>query len=128
MSKSNPSKRTKEKINNIQSENINNITQIKIIIIGKSGSGKTSFVNRWVNDTFSDIYKSTIVSEYSSKMCKYNNNFVFSHHETLIIGHNQDRSHHTAAFPAGSYNILGITHLPLFRPQGVQWPRHLQSL
>ena len=75
MSKSNPSKRTKEKINNIQSENINNITQIKIIIIGKSGSGKTSFVNRWVNDTFSDIYKSTIVSEYSSKTCKYNNNF-----------------------------------------------------
>ena len=68
MSKSNPSKRTKEKINNIQSENINNITQIKIIIIG-------SFVNRWVNDTFSDIYKSTIVSEYSSKTCKYKNNF-----------------------------------------------------
>lgn len=75
MSKSNPSKKSKEKIKSIQRENTNNITQLKIIIIGKSGSGKTSFVNRWVNNTFSDIYKSTIVSEYSSKTCKYKNNF-----------------------------------------------------
>lgn len=50
----------------------NIIYEIKIIIIGKSGSGKTSFVNRWINDSFSQDYKSTIISEYSSKIYKYN--------------------------------------------------------
>ena len=58
------------------SKNLNNkkITyEIKIIIIGKSGSGKTSFVNRWIKDKFSEEYKSTIISEYSSKIYKYNN-------------------------------------------------------
>ena len=31
-------------------------------------------MNRWVNNTFSEIYKSTIISEYSSKTIKYKNN------------------------------------------------------
>ena len=51
----------------------NDITEIKIIIIGKSDSGKTSYVNRWIKNTFSEARRSTIVSEFSSKIYKYKN-------------------------------------------------------
>ena len=74
MSKDNSTNKTNEKEKFDNNERINNITQIKIIIIGKSGSGKTSFVNRWINNTFTGIHKSTILSEYGSKTIKYKNN------------------------------------------------------
>ena len=41
---------------------------IKIIVIGKSGSGKTSFVNKWTKNIFPEAYKATIVSEYGFKI------------------------------------------------------------
>ena len=74
MSKNNSTKKSNAKEKSKNKERLNNIPQIKIIIIGKSGTGKTSFVNRWVSNTFCDVYKSTIVSEYSSKTYKYKNN------------------------------------------------------
>jgi small GTP-binding protein len=55
----------------MQPQDINLTTDLKIIIIGKSGAGKTSFVNKWIKNTFDETYKSTIVSEYSSKIIKY---------------------------------------------------------
>ena len=51
----------------------NDITEIKIIIIGKSDSGKTSYVNRRIKNTFSEARRSTIVSEFSSKIYNYKN-------------------------------------------------------
>ena len=46
---------------------------IKIIIIGNSGSGKTSFCNRWIKGTFSETYRATIMTDFSEKIYKYNN-------------------------------------------------------
>ena len=43
-------------------------SDLKIIVIGNSGSGKTSFVNRWTKNIFSDTYKATIVSEFGFKI------------------------------------------------------------
>ena len=42
-------------------------SDLKIIVIGNSGTGKTSFVNRWTKNIFSDTYKATIVSEFGFK-------------------------------------------------------------
>ena len=36
-------------------------SDLKIIVIGTSGTGKTSFVNKWTKNIFSDTYKATIV-------------------------------------------------------------------
>ena len=38
-------------------------SDLKIIVIGTSGTGKTSFVNKWA-----DTYKATIVSEFGFKI------------------------------------------------------------
>ena len=41
---------------------------LKIIVIGTSGTGKTSFVNKWTKNVFNDAYKATIVSEFGIKI------------------------------------------------------------
>ena len=46
---------------------------IKIIIIGNSGSGKTSFCNRWIKGTFEEKYRATVMTDFSDKIHKYNN-------------------------------------------------------
>ena len=43
-------------------------TDLKILIVGASGAGKTSFVNRWTKDEFKDNYMPTIVSEFGFKL------------------------------------------------------------
>jgi len=44
---------------------------LKIVVIGNSGTGKTSFVNKWTKNTFSDTYKATIVSEFGYKIFEF---------------------------------------------------------
>ncbi len=46
---------------------------LKIIVIGTTGTGKTSFVNRWTKNFFTEQYKATIVSEFGFKIYKHNN-------------------------------------------------------
>ena len=45
--------------------------ELKIIVVGNSGAGKTSFVNKWIKNTFDENYKATIVSEFSYKIFDY---------------------------------------------------------
>ena len=48
-------------------------TDLKILVIGSAGTGKTSFVQRWTKGEFSGNYKPTIVSEFGFKIFDYNN-------------------------------------------------------
>lgn len=43
-------------------------SDLKIIVIGQSGTGKTSFTKRWTQDLFEDFYSATIASEFSMKI------------------------------------------------------------
>ena len=45
---------------------------IKIIIVGNSGSGKTSLVNKYIHNKFAQTYSPTIASEFSYKIVKIN--------------------------------------------------------
>ena len=47
-------------------------SDFKIIVIGTSGTGKTSYVNKWTKNIFSDAYKATIVSEFGFKIVEEN--------------------------------------------------------
>ena len=49
----------------------NTKNELKIIVVGNSGTGKTSFVNKWIKNTFDENYKATIVSEFSYKIVDY---------------------------------------------------------
>ncbi|MCQ2817361.1 MAG: GTP-binding protein [archaeon] len=44
---------------------------LKIVLVGNSGTGKTSFATRWINGTFSETYKATIMSDFSYKIYTY---------------------------------------------------------
>jgi len=50
---------------------LQNSTDLKIVIVGNSGVGKTSFVKQWTKGIFSDDYKATIMSEFSYKIFEY---------------------------------------------------------
>ena len=45
--------------------------ELKIMIIGSSGAGKTSFVQRWTKGEFSNDYKATIISDFGFKIYNY---------------------------------------------------------
>ena len=47
---------------------------LKILVIGTSGTGKTSFVQRWTKGNFNDYHKPTIVSEFGFKIYEYKDN------------------------------------------------------
>ena len=46
-------------------------SDLKIIVIGSSGTGKTSYVNKWTKNTFLEEYKATIVSEFGFKVFEH---------------------------------------------------------
>ena len=46
-------------------------SDLKIIVIGPSGTGKTSYVNKWTKNIFNDKYKATIVSEFGFKIFEH---------------------------------------------------------
>ena len=48
---------------------------IKIVVIGNSGTGKTSFCKKWINDTFDCSYKATVMSDFSYKIHEFEGNF-----------------------------------------------------
>ena len=79
-------------------------TDLKIIVIGKSGTGKTSFVNKWTKNEFSEAYKATIVSEYSYKIIDYGKRFYRIQLWDLA---GQDRTAKiTKAFAKGSHGCV----------------------
>ncbi len=43
-------------------------TDLKILVVGHSGTGKTSFVKRWTKDEYKETYQATIVSEFGFKI------------------------------------------------------------
>ena len=79
-------------------------TDLKIIVIGKSGAGKTSYVNKWVKNEFLEQYKATIVSEHSYKIVDYEGKF-YRIQLWDIAG--QDRSSRiTKTFAKGSHGAV----------------------
>jgi small GTP-binding protein len=52
---------------------------IKILIVGNTSTGKTSYVERYTTGTFKETYKATIISEYKYKIIKINNKIYRIH-------------------------------------------------
>jgi small GTP-binding protein len=50
-------------------------TDLKILVVGHTGTGKTSYVKRWTGNEYKDVYKPTIGSEFSFKIHESKGNF-----------------------------------------------------
>ena len=50
-------------------------TDLKILVVGHSGTGKTSFVRRWTKDEFKENYQATVVSEFGFKIHESKGNY-----------------------------------------------------
>ena len=49
---------------------------IKIVILGRTDSGKTNFVQKWTKNDFNEKYKSTIVQNLALKSLRKKENFI----------------------------------------------------
>lgn len=54
------------------SQHSNLRTELKLIVIGCAGTGKTSLVNKYTRNAFNESYRATVVSEFGFKVFPYN--------------------------------------------------------
>ena len=79
------------------------------MIIGSSGTGKTSFVQRWTKGEFSDEYKPTIINEFGFKI--YESHDILFRVQLWDIG-GQDKSASMAKiFARDSHGCLVFTDI-----------------
>ena len=81
-----------------------NNSDLKIIVIGKSGTGKTSFVNKWTKNEFNEAYKATIVSEYGYKI--YEKNGKYYRIQLWDIAGQDRNAKLTKTFAKGSHGCI----------------------
>jgi small GTP-binding protein len=49
------------------------VRDIKLILIGHIGTGKTALMNKWIKNEFNESYKATISTEFAMKLYQHNN-------------------------------------------------------
>ena len=106
----------------------NNISKyLKILVIGNSGAGKTSFVNKWTKNIFVDAYKATIVVEYSSKIYKYQDKVY--HINLWDIAGQDHYAHITKAFSAGAHGCVTVADAtdPSSLTESIKWKNALDE-
>jgi small GTP-binding protein len=111
----------------MQPQDINLTTDLKIIIIGKSGAGKTSFVNKWIKNTFDETYKSTIVSEYSSKIIKYADKIY--HINLWDIAGQDNNAIITRTFSKNAHGCITMADAtePISLQETIKWKKELDD-
>ena len=80
---------------------------IKILVIGPSGVGKTSFVNRWTKDEYQENYKPTVVSEFGFKI--YNLKNFYYRIQLWDIGGADHSPSITKIFSKDSHGVIVIS-------------------
>ena len=59
----------------------------KILVIGELGTGKTSFIKRYVNNFYSQIYRATIGLDFAFKEFQWDDNTAVRVHLWDIAGY-----------------------------------------
>ena len=101
------------------------IGDLKILVVGKSGAGKTSFVNKWTKNKFDETYKATIVSEYSAKIYE---NKLYKINLWDIAGQDHFASI-TKAFAKGAHGSITMADAtePISLEETQKWKKSLDD-
>ena len=100
---------------------------IKIVVVGNSGTGKTSFCNQWMKGIFNEEYKATIMSEFSNKIYSHNGNYYRVQIWDLA---GQDKNIHTTkVFTKNSHGclILCDATLPETLENTLKWKKSIDD-
>ena len=82
---------------------------IKIVIVGNSGTGKTSFCNKWMKDKFIDQYQATILSDFNYKIYEYKGNYYKI--QFWDIGGQDKNIYTTKVFSKGAHGCLIVSDI-----------------
>ena len=96
--------------------------QLKLLIVGYAGTGKTSFVNRWINQMYDDNYKATIGGAFSYKLYRHSKGDFYRIQFWDLAG--QDQSLHiTKIFAKDAHGFVVLTDAtdPTTRDKGIKW-------
>ena len=109
--------------NNAEQKDTNQVrSQLKLLIVGYAGTGKTSFVNRWVNQNFDESYKATIGGAFSYKLYRHSKGDFYRIQFWDLAG--QDQSLHiTKIFAKDAHGFVVLTDAtdPATRDKGIKW-------
>lgn len=100
---------------------------IKILVVGTSGTGKTSFCKRYITGEFSSEYKATVLSEYQHKIFNYNN-YDYKIHLWDIAG--QDKCIYTSkVFVKGAHGCLVMCDItqPETMTHSLKWKKAINE-
>ena len=89
----------------------NDFRELKIMIIGSSGAGKTSFVQRWTKGAFSNDYKATIISDFGFKIFSYKD--ILYRIQLWDIGGQDKSSSMAKIFAKDSHGCIVVTDITI---------------
>lgn len=102
-------------------------SDLKIIVVGNSNAGKTSFVNKWTKNQFQEAYKATIVSEFGYKIFEHNSK-VYRIQVWDLAG--QDKSATmTKVFCKDSHGVIVLSDIldPSSLEATIKWKRSIDD-
>ena len=89
----------------------NELRELKVMIIGSSGAGKTSFVQRWTKGEFSNDYKATIISDFGFKIFSYKD--ILYRIQLWDIGGQDKSSSMAKIFAKDSHGCIVVTDITI---------------
>ena len=100
---------------------------IKIVIVGNSGTGKTSFCNKWMKDKFIDEYQATIMSDFSYKIYEYKGNYYKI--QFWDIGGQDKNIYTTKVFSKGAHGCLIVSDItnPETLDKALLWKKAIEE-
>ncbi len=100
---------------------------IKIVIVGNSGTGKTSFCNKWMKDKFIDQYQATIMSDFSYKIYEYKGNYYKI--QFWDIGGQDKNIYATKVFSKGAHGCLIVSDItiPETLDKAILWKKAIEE-
>ena len=85
------------------------VNDIKLILIGHMGTGKTALMNRWIKKSFNENYKATISTEFAMRLYETNDK---SYKVQLWDIGGQDRGpNFTKLFCKNSHGAIVVTDI-----------------